>query len=41
MIDTLATFADQVTTVAREVWGVEGQLRRSGEGAQRRRHLKR
>ena len=25
MIDTLATFADQVTTVAREV-GVEGQL---------------
>jgi len=25
MIDTLATFADQVTTVAREV-GVEGKL---------------
>ncbi len=34
MIDTLATFADQVTTVAREV-GVEGQAGRSGEGARR------
>ena len=32
MIDTLATFADQVTTVAREV-GVEGQARRPGEGS--------
>ena len=30
MIDTLATFADQVTTVAREV-GVEGQARRPGQ----------
>ena len=40
MIDTLATFADQVTTVAREV-GVEGEARRSGEGARRRRHLAR
>ena len=32
MIETLATFADQVTTVAREV-GVEGQTGRSGERA--------
>ena len=38
MIDTLATFADQVTTVAREV-GVEGQAGRPGERARRRRHL--
>ena len=38
MIDTLATFADQVTTVAREV-GVEGQAGRPGQGARRRRHL--
>jgi HAMP domain-containing protein len=34
MIETLATFADQVTNVAREV-GVEGQARRPGAGAGR------
>ena len=38
MTDTLATFADQVTTVAREV-GVEGQARRPGERAGRGRHV--
>jgi HAMP domain-containing protein len=38
MIDTLATFADQVTTVAREV-GVEGKARRPGQRARRRRHV--
>ena len=38
MTDTLATFADQVTTVAREV-GVEGRLGRSSERARRRRHV--
>ena len=38
MTDTLATFADQVTTVAREV-GVEGPPRRPGQRARRRRHL--
>jgi hypothetical protein len=32
MIDTLATFADQVTSVAREV-GVEGKLGGQGERA--------
>jgi len=32
MIDTLATFADQVTTVAREV-GVGRKTRRTGVGA--------
>ena len=37
MIDTLATFADQVTTVAREV-GIEGQAGRPGQRARRRRH---
>ena len=40
MIDTLATFADQVTTVAREV-GIEGQTGRPGSRARRRRHLAR
>jgi HAMP domain-containing protein len=34
MIGTLATFADQVTNVAREV-GIEGQARRAGAGAGR------
>ena len=38
MIDTLATFADQVTTVAREV-GVEGQARRPGERPGRGGHV--
>ena len=38
MIDTLATFADQVTTVAREV-GVEGKLGGQAKRARRRRHL--
>ncbi len=38
MTNTLATFADQVTTVAREV-GVEGRLRRPGERARRSRHV--
>ena len=38
MTDTLATFADQVTTVAREV-GVEGPARRPGQRAGRGRHL--
>ena len=38
MTDTLATFADQVTTVAREV-GVEGPARRPGQRARRGRHL--
>ena len=38
MTDTLATFADQVTTVAREV-GVEGRLGRPGERARRCRHM--
>jgi HAMP domain-containing protein len=38
MTDTLAIFADQVTTVAREV-GVEGPPRRPGQRAGRRRHL--
>ena len=40
MIDTLATFADQVTTVAREV-GIEGKLGGQAERARRRRHLAR
>ena len=40
MTDTLATFADQVTTVAREV-GVEGPARRPGERARRRRYVER
>ena len=35
MIDTLATFADQVTTVAREV-GNRGEARRPGQRAGRR-----
>ena len=38
MIDTLATFADQVTTVAREV-GVEGKLGGQAQRARRRRHV--
>jgi len=38
MTDTLATFADQVTTVAREV-GVEGKLGGPGQGAGCGRHL--
>ena len=38
MTETLATFADQVTSVAREV-GVEGPPRRPGQRARRRRHL--
>ena len=38
MTDTLATFADQVTTVAREV-GRRGQARRPGEGAGRGGHV--
>ncbi len=38
MIDTLATFADQVTTVAREV-GVEGKLGGQAKRARRGRHL--
>ena len=38
MTDTLATFADQVTTVAREV-GVEGRLGRPGERARRGRNV--
>ena len=38
MIDTLATFADQVTTVAREV-GIEGKLGRPGQRAGRGGHL--
>ena len=38
MTDTLATFAEQVTNVAREV-GVEGPARRPGERARRGRHL--
>ncbi len=40
MIDTLAVFADQVTSVAREV-GIEGTSRRPGARARRRRHLAR
>ena len=40
MIDTLATFADQVTTVAREV-GIEGKLGGQAQRAGRRRHLAR
>jgi HAMP domain-containing protein len=40
MIDTLATFADQVTNVAREV-GSEGKLGRPGAGAGRRRPVAR
>ena len=40
MIDTLAIFADQVTTVAREV-GFEGQARRPGRGARRGRPVAR
>ena len=40
MTDTLATFADQVTTVAREV-GVEGPPRRTGQRARRGRHMER
>ena len=38
MIDTLATFADQVTTVAREV-GVEGKLGGQAIGARCGRHV--
>jgi methyl-accepting chemotaxis protein len=38
MIDTLATFAEQVTTVAREVGG-RGQLGGPGQGARGGRHL--
>ena len=38
MIDTLATFADQVTTVAREV-GVEGKLGGQASRARCRRHV--
>ena len=38
MTDTLATFAEQVTTVAREV-GVDGTARRPGQGARRGRHV--
>ena len=38
MIDTLATFADQVTSVAREV-GVEGKLGGQAQGAGRGRHV--
>ena len=40
MTDTLRTFADQVTTVAREV-GIEGQAGRSGQRARRRRNVAR
>ena len=40
MIDTLATFADQVTTVAREV-GVEGKLGGQAIGARCRRYVER
>ena len=40
MTDTLGVFAEQVSTVAREV-GVEGQARRSGPCARRRRHVER
>ena len=36
--DTLRLFAEQVTAVAREV-GTEGQARRPGRGARRRRHV--
>ena len=36
MIDTLATFADQVSSVAREV-GVEGRLGRPGPSCRERR----
>ncbi len=38
MTNTLATFADQVTTVAREV-GVEGRLGGQAQRARRRRHV--
>ncbi len=38
MIDTLAVFADQVTTVAREV-GVEGQAGRAIQRTGRIRHM--
>ena len=38
MTDSLRTFADQVSTVAREV-GIEGKLGGQAEGAGRRRHL--
>ena len=38
MIDTLRVFAEQVTTVARQV-GTEGQARRPGRGAGSRRHV--
>ena len=40
MIDTLATFADQVTTVAREV-GVKGKLGGQGQRAGRRGYMAR
>ncbi len=38
MVDQLNAFASEVTRVAREV-GTEGQARRTGGGARRRRHL--
>jgi HAMP domain-containing protein len=38
MVDQLNSFASEVTRVAREV-GTEGQARRPGRGARRRRHL--
>ena len=38
MVDQLRSFASEVTRVAREV-GTEGQARRPGRGAGRRRHV--